>query len=128
MKIFYEKDFCYYRRKQFDKQSVLYVLRTRRSVQLAEKLTSDGYSARPFNGKMEANEKIKNQNDFIDDKVRIIVATSAFGMGVDKSNIGLVVHYNISDSLENYVQGSPATQQVSKTLCRNWSRNIRRPM
>ncbi len=87
-----------------DCPTIVYVSRTRRSVQLAEKLTGDGYPARPFNGKMEANEKIKNQNDFIDDKVRIIVATSAFGMGVDKSNIGLVVHYDISDSLENYVQ------------------------
>ncbi len=37
-------------------------------------------------------------------KVRIIVATSAFGMGVDKSDVGLVVHYEISDSLENYIQ------------------------
>ena len=84
--------------------TIVYVSRTRRSLQLAEKLTSDGYTARPFNGKMDTWEKIKNQNDFIDDKVQVIVATSAFGMGVDKANIGLVVHYDISDSLENYVQ------------------------
>ena len=48
--------------------------------------------------------KTSSQNDFIDNKIRIMVATSAFGMGVDKKNVGLVVHYEISDSLENYVQ------------------------
>lgn len=53
---------------------------------------------------MDADEKIHNQDAFMNDKVRIIVATSAFGMGVDKSDVGLVIHYDISDSLENYVQ------------------------
>ena len=53
---------------------------------------------------MDADEKVANQDAFMNDEVRIIVATSAFGMGVDKKDIGLVVHYDISDSLENYVQ------------------------
>ncbi|WP_288149133.1 UvrD-helicase domain-containing protein, partial [Bacteroides acidifaciens] len=70
----------------------------------AVKLTRDGYKALPFNGKMEADEKIANQDAFMNDQVHIIVATSAFGMGVDKKDVGLVVHYDISDSLENYVQ------------------------
>ncbi len=84
--------------------TIVYVSRTRRTFELASKLTSDGYQALPYNGKMESNEKIANQDAFMDNKVSIIVATSAFGMGVDKSNVGLVVHYDISDSLENYVQ------------------------
>jgi ATP-dependent DNA helicase RecQ len=53
---------------------------------------------------MDKDEKVANQDEFMSGRVRIIVATSAFGMGVDKSDVGLVVHYNISDSLENYVQ------------------------
>ena len=53
---------------------------------------------------MDIREKVKAQDDFINNRVRIIVATSAFGMGVDKSDVGLVVHYEISDSLENYIQ------------------------
>ena len=53
---------------------------------------------------MEAAEKVKNQNAFMSGEAQVIVATSAFGMGVDKKDVGLVVHYNISDSLENYVQ------------------------
>lgn len=84
--------------------SIVYVSRTKRTGQLAEKLTRDGFKALPFNGQMDADDKIANQDAFMKDDVRIIVATSAFGMGVDKSDVGLVVHYDISDSLENYVQ------------------------
>lgn len=84
--------------------TIVYVSRTKRTVELARKLTEDGFKARPFNGKMESSEKQENQEAFINDEVQIIVATSAFGMGVDKSNVKLVIHYDISDSLENYVQ------------------------
>lgn len=83
---------------------IVYVSRTKRTRLLAEKLTRDGYKALAFNGQMDADEKIANQEAFMNDRVRIIVATSAFGMGVDKSDVGLVIHYDISDSLENYVQ------------------------
>lgn len=83
---------------------IVYVSRTKRTRQLAEKLTRDGFKALPFNGKMDAEDKIANQEAFMSDRVRIIVATSAFGMGVDKKDVGLVIHYDISDSLENYVQ------------------------
>ncbi len=84
--------------------SIVYVSRTRRTLELAEHLVRDGIQALPFNGKMEAADKVKNQNAFMSGEVQVIVATSAFGMGVDKKDVGLVVHYNISDSLENYVQ------------------------
>lgn len=84
--------------------AIVYVSRTKRTWQLAEKLTRDGFKALPFNGRMDADNKIANQDAFMNDRVRIIVATSAFGMGVDKKDVGLVIHYDISDSLENYVQ------------------------
>lgn len=84
--------------------TIVYVSRTRRTHELAEKLTRDGFPALPFNGRMASDDKIANQDAFMSDRVRIIVATSAFGMGVDKKDVGLVVHYDISDSLENYVQ------------------------
>ena len=90
--------------EQADCPTIIYVSRTKRTRELALKLTRDGISALPYNGKMDADEKIHNQDAFMSDKVRIIVATSAFGMGVDKSDVGLVIHYDISDSLENYVQ------------------------
>ena len=84
--------------------SIVYVARTRRTHELAGRLKRDGIKALPFNGKMEATEKVANQNAFMSGKAQVIVATSAFGMGVDKKDVGLVVHYDISDSLENYVQ------------------------
>ena len=84
--------------------TIVYVSRTKRTRELAAKLSRDGMKALPYNGKMDADEKIQNQEAFMNDQVSIIVATSAFGMGVDKSDVGLVVHYDISDSLENYVQ------------------------
>ncbi len=84
--------------------AIVYVTRTRAAEDIAARLVRDGLDARAFHGQMETRVKVQNQDDFINDRVRIIVATSAFGMGVDKSDIGLVVHYEISDSLENYIQ------------------------
>lgn len=87
-----------------DCPTIIYVSRTKRAKQLADRLNEDGFNARAFHGKMESQEKTENQNAFISGEVQIMVATSAFGMGVDKKDVGMVIHYEISDSLENYVQ------------------------
>lgn len=84
--------------------TIIYVSRTRNAEKLAERLSQDGFNAKAFHGKMDAKEKTANQNAFIAGEVPIMVATSAFGMGVDKKDVGLVIHYELSDSLENYVQ------------------------
>ncbi|MFM9951732.1 MAG: RecQ family ATP-dependent DNA helicase [Saprospiraceae bacterium] len=84
--------------------TIIYVSRTRKAYALAERLTEDGFNAKPYHGKMEVQEKTANQNAFISGEVPIMVATSAFGMGVDKKDVGMVIHYEISDSLENYIQ------------------------
>ena len=84
--------------------TIVYVSRTRRAYELAERLRKDGFNAKPYHGKMDAKEKTTNQNAFISGEVQIMVATSAFGMGVDKKDVGMVIHYEISDSLENYIQ------------------------
>lgn len=89
---------------EFHCPTIIYVSRTKRTIQIARKLTQDGYKALPFHGGMDSDYKIANQEAFMQGQANIIVATSAFGMGVDKKDVGLVVHYDISDSLENYVQ------------------------
>jgi ATP-dependent DNA helicase RecQ len=84
--------------------AIVYVSRTKKASEIAGRLVEDGFNARPFYGKMSAQEKTANQNAFIAGEVSIMVATSAFGMGVDKKDVGVVIHYDISDSLENYIQ------------------------
>ena len=84
--------------------TIVYVSRTRRAYMIAQRLSSDGYTAKPYHGKMDKQEKSENQNAFIRGDVQIMVATSAFGMGVDKKDVGMVIHFELSDSLENYVQ------------------------
>jgi ATP-dependent DNA helicase RecQ len=84
--------------------TIIYVSRTRKAYLLAERLANDGFSAKPYHGKMDKQEKTENQDAFLNGETQIMVATSAFGMGVDKKDVGLVIHYEISDSLENYVQ------------------------
>lgn len=84
--------------------TIVYVARTHKADSLAARLTEDGFEARAYHGKMETARKTANQEAFISDRIRIMVATSAFGMGVDKKDVGLVIHHDISDSLENYVQ------------------------
>ncbi|HMQ07412.1 MAG TPA: RecQ family ATP-dependent DNA helicase [Saprospiraceae bacterium] len=83
---------------------IIYVSRTYKAYKLAERLNQDGYNARPYHGKMDKHEKTENQEAFMNGEVSIMVATSAFGMGVDKKDVGMVIHYDISDSLENYIQ------------------------
>lgn len=90
--------------EQYHCPTIVYVSRTRKTTELAEQLCTDGFSALAYHGKMDKEVKVINQNRFITGEAQIMVATSAFGMGVDKKDVGLAVHYQISDSLENYVQ------------------------
>ncbi len=87
-----------------DTPSIIYVSRTRTAEKIGERLNANGFSARVYHGQLDARVKTENQNAFIAGDVPVMVATSAFGMGVDKKDIRTVIHYEISDSLENYVQ------------------------
>lgn len=87
-----------------DEPTIIYASRTKMVDDIFTKLKQDQYKVSKFHGKMETEDKIKEQNSFMNDESRIMVATSAFGMGVDKSDIGMIIHFDISNSLENYVQ------------------------
>lgn len=86
--------------------TIIYVARTKHAELIMEFLRKKGYNAQTFHGKMDRSDKIEVMDAFMDKEsgMDIVVATSAFGMGVDKDNVGMVIHYTISDSLENYVQ------------------------
>ncbi|NMA85655.1 MAG: ATP-dependent DNA helicase RecQ, partial [Epulopiscium sp.] len=86
--------------------TIIYSSRTKTVDDVYQRLYLDKFSVAKFHGKMETEHKIEEQNKFKNGEAMIMVATSAFGMGVDKDDVGCVIHYDISDSLENYVQES----------------------
>ena len=78
---------------------------TRKSVEsLCRQLRAAGIPATRYHAGLEAGERQKNQEDFVYDRRRVMVATNAFGMGIDKSNVSFVLHYNMPKNLENYYQ------------------------
>lgn len=78
---------------------------TRKTVEsVCEKLNKTGISATRYHAGLNDGERAVNQEDFIYDRAQIIVATNAFGMGIDKSDIRFVVHYNMPKTMENYYQ------------------------
>lgn len=99
--------------------TIIYVSRTRKAEKLAERLNQDGFNANFYHGQMDSRLRVQHQEAFMKGKTDIMVATSAFGMGVDKSDVGMVIHYEISDSLENYIQeaGRAGRDENIKAKC-----------
>ncbi|MBX2982555.1 MAG: RecQ family ATP-dependent DNA helicase [Flavobacteriales bacterium] len=90
--------------KENEGSAIVYVSRVKRVSELVEVLTKSGFKAVGFHGQMEREQKQENQKAFMTDAMDVMVATSAFGMGVDKEDVKTIIHFNISDSLENYIQ------------------------
>jgi len=83
---------------------IIYCLSRKSTEDIAEKLQKKGYKAAFYHAKMDAAQRSKVQDDFMNDKTQIIVATIAFGMGIDKSNIRWVIHYNLPSNVESFYQ------------------------
>ncbi len=78
---------------------------TRKEVEsVTEKLLEDGFSAARYHAGLSDGERSRSQDDFLYDRVKIIVATNAFGMGIDKSDVRFVIHYNMPQNVESYYQ------------------------
>ncbi len=91
--------------KEHDELSGIIYCATRKNVEkLYEKLSDEGVAVTKYHAGLESEERKKNQEDFIYDNCPVMIATNAFGMGIDKSNVRYVIHYNMPQSLENYYQ------------------------
>lgn len=91
-------------KKNRDVSGIIYCLTRKTVIALYDELSALGYKVSKYHGGMTEKERTQNQEDFVYDRTSIMVATNAFGMGIDKSNIRYVIHYNMPKDLESYYQ------------------------
>ncbi len=87
-----------------DKSGIIYCSTRKKVEEVCDLLTEDGFQATRYHAGLSENERRKNQEDFVYDKKTVMVATNAFGMGIDKSNVSYVIHYNMPKNIESYYQ------------------------
>ncbi len=100
------KQVCRVLEKHPGESGIIYCIRRRDVDDLCAALRERGYKVRPYHAGMTAGDRKRNQDDFIAEKIDIIVATIAFGMGIDKSNVRYVIHTGMPKTLEHYQQES----------------------
>ncbi|HJV76974.1 MAG TPA: DNA helicase RecQ [Paludibacter sp.] len=99
-----DKDIIKYIRSQAGKSGIIYCLSRKKVEELSETLRMNGISVLPYHAGMDSGVRSHNQDSFLMEKVEVIVATIAFGMGIDKPDVRYVLHYDMPKSLEGYYQ------------------------
>ena len=99
-----DKDIIKYIKSQEEKSGIIYCLSRKKVEELAELLQVNGIRALPYHAGMDSATRTQNQDAFLLEKIDVIVATIAFGMGIDKPDVRYVIHYDIPKSLEGYYQ------------------------
>ena len=99
-----DKDIIKYIKSQEGKSGIIYCLSRKKVEDLAELLQVNGIRALPYHAGMDSATRTQNQDAFLLEKIDVIVATIAFGMGIDKPDVRYVIHYDIPKSLEGYYQ------------------------
>lgn len=99
-----DKDIIKYIKSQEGKSGIIYCLSRKKVDELAELLQVNGIRALPYHAGMDSATRTQNQDAFLLEKIDVIVATIAFGMGIDKPDVRYVIHYDIPKSLEGYYQ------------------------
>ncbi|WP_404421201.1 DNA helicase RecQ [Nibricoccus sp. IMCC34717] len=90
--------------KREEESGIVYCATRATAEKLAEFLEDEGYSAKPYHAGLEPTERAENQELFLKDEVKIVCATVAFGMGINKPNVRWVVHYDLPKNIEGYYQ------------------------
>lgn len=99
-----KKQLIHFMRQHKGKSGIVYCLSRKKVEEIARLLVVNGFKAAPYHAGLEPEVREKNQDDFLNEEVDIIVATIAFGMGIDKPDVRFVVHYDVPKSLEGYYQ------------------------
>ena len=99
-----DKDVIMFIKNNPNKSGIIYCLSRKKVEELTEILLANGLNARGYHAGMDATARSTNQDDFLMERVDIIVATIAFGMGIDKPDVRFVIHYDMPKSLEGYYQ------------------------
>lgn len=99
-----KKQLIHFMRQHKGKSGIIYCLSRKKVEEIAQLLVVNGFKAAPYHAGLEPEIREKNQDDFLNEETDIIVATIAFGMGIDKPDVRFVVHYDVPKSLEGYYQ------------------------
>jgi len=99
-----EKDIIRYIRQNPGKSGIIYCLSRKKVEEIAQMLCINGIKALPYHAGLDAKTRAENQDKFLMEEVDVIVATIAFGMGIDKPDVRFVIHYDIPKSIEGYYQ------------------------
>ena len=98
------KSIVRYIKENAGKSGIIYTLSRKKTEELAEILRANDIKAVPYHAGLESAQRVKNQDDFLMEEIDVIVATIAFGMGIDKPDVRFVIHYDIPKSIESYYQ------------------------
>lgn len=99
-----DREIIKYIKSQEGKSGIIYCLSRKKVEEFADILKANGINALPYHAGMDSQQRTENQDAFLMEKVDVIVATIAFGMGIDKPDVRYVIHYDIPKSLEGYYQ------------------------
>ena len=99
-----EKDMIRFIRQHAGKSGIVYCLSRKKVEEMAQMLSINGIKALPYHAGLDAKTRADNQDKFLSEEIDVIVATIAFGMGIDKPDVRFVIHYDIPKSIEGYYQ------------------------